>query len=84
MPVRSPYPLSVPCTCVAPAATAARVFAIAHPVSLWQWMPTRTPVVVSTSSTTSPTQLGSMPPLVSHSAITSAPASYAVRSTSSA
>ena len=35
-PVRSPYPLSVPWTWVAPAATAASEFAIAQPVSLWQ------------------------------------------------
>ena len=69
---------------VAPASTAARVFATAQPVSLWQWMPTRTPVLSRTSCTTSATQGGSMPPLVSHSAITSAPAPYAVRSTSSA
>ena len=37
------------------------------------WMPTRAPVVSMTSSTTSETQSGSMPPLVSHSATTSAP-----------
>ena len=84
LPVRSPYPLMVPCTWVAPASTAARVLATAQPVSLWQWMPTRTPVDSTTSLTTSPTQPGSIPPLVSHSAITEAPASYAVRSTSSA
>ena len=84
MPVRSPYPLIVPCTCVAPASTAASVLATAQPVSLWQWMPTRPSVVDTTSCTTSPTQPGSIPPLVSHSATTSAPASYAVRSTSSA
>ena len=41
-------------------------------------------VVDTTSCTTSATQPGSMPPLVSHSATTSAPASYAVRSTSRA
>ena len=50
LPVRSPYPLRVPCTWVAPASTAASVLATAQPVSLWQWMPTRTPVVASTSS----------------------------------
>ncbi len=73
-----------PCTWVAPASTAASVLATAQPVSLWQWMPTRVWVEVMTSCTTSETQLGSMPPLVSHSASTSAPAPYAVRSTSRA
>ena len=73
-----------PCTWVAPASTAASVLATAQPVSLWQWMPTRTSVVSITSWTTSETHLGSIPPLVSHSAITSAPAPYAVRSTSRA
>ena len=84
MPVRSPYPLMQPCTWVAPASTAASEFATAQPLSLCAWMPTRTPVVSMTSWTTSETQSGSMPPLVSQSATTSAPASYAVRSTSSA
>ena len=82
--MRSPYPLIVPCTWLAPASTAASVLATAQPVSLWQWMPTRTPVVSMTSLTTSETHGGSIPPLVSQSAITSAPASYAVRSTSRA
>ena len=88
MPVRSPYPLSVPCTWVAPASTADSVFATAQPVSLWQWIPTlwsaEAPVDSLTSWTTSPTQSGSMPPFVSQSAATSAPASKAVRSTSRA
>ncbi len=73
-----------PCTWVAPAATAASELATAQPLSLWAWIPTRAPVVSITSSTTSETQSGSMPPLVSQSATTSAPASAAVRSTSSA
>ena len=33
-----------PCTWVAPASTAASEFATAQPLSLWAWMPTRTPV----------------------------------------
>ena len=40
LPTRSPMPLTVPCTCVAPACTAVSVLATAHPESLWQWMPT--------------------------------------------
>ncbi len=84
MPVRSPYPLMQPWTWVAPASMAASEFATAQPLSLCAWIPTRTPVVSMTSCTTSETQSGSIPPLVSHSATTSAPASYAVRSTSSA
>ena len=39
---------------------------------------------VRTLVTTSPTSAGSMPPLVSHSAMTSAPAAAAVLTTSSA
>ena len=39
LPQRSPMPFIVPCTCVAPARTAASVFATASSQSLWQWMP---------------------------------------------
>ena len=39
VPQRSPRPLSVPCTCRAPARTAARELATAFSVSLWAWMP---------------------------------------------
>ena len=39
LPVRSPMPLIVPCTCVAPASTATSVFATAQPESLWVWIP---------------------------------------------
>ena len=42
LPVRSPSPLSVPCTWPAPASTAAIELATAQPVSSWQWMPTVT------------------------------------------
>ena len=37
MPARSPMPLTVHSTCVAPAATPASVFATASPRSSWQW-----------------------------------------------
>lgn len=83
LPVRSPWPFIVPCTCIAPASTAASVLATAHPVSLWQWMPSSTPMPAA-ALTISPIHAGSMPPLVSHSTTTSAPASAAVRTTSSA
>ena len=69
---------------MAPADTAVRVFATAQAVSSWQWMPSRAPVAAATAATTSPISVGSMPPLVSHSATRSAPASTAVRTTSSA
>ena len=39
LPVRSPMPLIVPCTCVAPASTAVSVLATAQPESSWVWMP---------------------------------------------
>src|ERR1700686_4195769 len=42
LPVRSPQPFIVPCTCRAPASTAASELATAHSASLWQWMPIRT------------------------------------------
>ena len=84
LPARSPYPLAVPCTWVTPASTATRVFATPQPVSSWQWMPSRAWVWSATARTTSPSSVGSMPPLVSHSAITSAPASAAARTHSSA
>ena len=41
-PVRSPMPLIVPCTCVAPASTATSVFATAQPPSSCVWMPSAT------------------------------------------
>ena len=43
LPVRSPMPLIVPCTCVAPASTAASVLATAQPESSWVWIPSATP-----------------------------------------
>ena len=42
LPVRSPMPFIVACTCVAPSATAASVLATPHSRSLWQWMPSAT------------------------------------------
>ena len=68
---------------MAPASTAASVLATAQPVSLWQWMPSWAPVVPA-APTISPTQGGSIPPLVSQRTTTSAPASAAVCTTSSA
>ena len=55
---------------MAPASTAAKVLATAQPVSLWQWIPSGTPISAA-SLTTSPTQVG-MPPLVSQRTTTSA------------
>ena len=78
LPVRSPYPLAVHCAWVAPASTAAMVFATAHAVSSWQWMPRRAPPVRSfTSVTTAVIRLGRQPPLVSHRTLTEAPAAVA-------
>ncbi len=72
-PHRSPYPLMVPCTWVAPASTATRVLATARSPSLWQWMPSVTGTPSRTSETIRRTSLGRLPPLVSHSTTTSAP-----------
>ncbi|CPU63876.1 Uncharacterised protein [Mycobacteroides abscessus] len=88
LPVRSPYPFTVPCTCAAPASTAASVFATAQPESLCACIPSSaspgsasrpcgSPTASRSSATVSATHVGSMPPFVSHSATTSAPASNA-------
>ena len=52
LPVRSPMPLIVPCTCVAPASTAMRLLATAQPPSSWQWMPSATPGSAAATSAT--------------------------------
>ena len=83
LPVRSPWPLTVPCTCMAPASTAAIVLATAQPVSLWQWMPRSMPTCAA-ASTTAPLPPGRMPPLVSQPTRADAPASAAVLTTSMA
>ena len=81
LPQRSPRPLMVPCTCVAPACTARMELATAISLSLWQWMPTaafgkRAQTVRVMSKISS----GKLPPLVSHSTRLSAPASTAAAS----
>ncbi len=63
-----------PCTCTAPARTAARVLATAQPVSSWQWMPATGPKSPVTLRVSSSIASGSVPPLVSHSATRWAPA----------
>src|SRR3954454_8196465 len=55
LPARSPRPLIVAATGRAPAWTAARVFAVASPRSLWQW--TLTVASLPTSPTTCPTSV---------------------------
>jgi len=70
----------VPWMCRAPASTAARVLATAQPVSLWACMPSGTPIEPM-SVTISPTQFGSMPPLVSQRTTVRAPASAATWTT---
>ena len=52
LPVRSPYPFTVPCTWLAGLDGGERV-GTAQPVSLWQWMPSQAFVDPSTSATTS-------------------------------
>ena len=85
LPVRSPMPLIVPCTCVAPASTATSVFATAQPPSSWVWIPSLTDGSASrTAVTTAAICAGSEPPFVSQSTTRSAPASAAARTQSSA
>ena len=77
MPARSPIPLTVPCTHVAPAWTAAMAAAVASPKSLWpcQWTGT------SSHSTVRPTRYaaasGVATPIVSTATTSVAPASTA-------
>ena len=67
LPQRSPMPLIVPCTCVAPARTAASVLATATSQSLWQWMPSsHAERAAAPRRTRSAISSGSVPPLVSH------------------
>ena len=82
LPVRSPRPLSVPCTWRAPARTAAIELATAQPVSSWQWMPTMTsaPTWSCTAPTISSISWGSDPPLVSQSTTWVAPLTTAASS----
>ncbi len=63
LPVRSPRPLSVPCTWPAPASTAAIELATAQPVSSWQWMPivTSVPTWACTAPTISLDLVGQRP-----------------------
>ena len=78
LPQRSPRPLIVPCTMRTPARTAARELATAFSVSLWQWMPSRSPGMPCSSTTwrtMASISCGSVPPLVSHSTTQRAPAS---------
>jgi len=85
LPVRSPIPFIVPCTCVAPASTAMRLLATAQPPSSWQWMPSATPGSAwAMSATAAATWLGREGPLVSHRTRRSAPAFAAARRQSSA
>ena len=79
LPQRSPSPFSVPCTCRAPASTAASVFATALPVSSCAWIPSRSPgtPAATTAAVIAPTSAGSVPPLVSQSTTQRAPASSA-------
>src|ERR1035437_6018994 len=85
LPVRSPIPLIVPCTCVTPDSTAVSVLATAQPESSWVWMPSGKPGSASpTTASAVRTCGGSEPPLVSHSTTRSAPAAAAARRQSSA
>ena len=85
LPVRSPMPLTVPCTWVAPDSTAVSVLATAQPESSWVWIPSAASGRAS-RTTASAVRIwgGSEPPLVSHSTSRSAPASAAARRQSSA
>src|SRR6516225_11090572 len=85
LPQRSPSPLSVPWIWRAPARTAASELATACSVSLWAWMPTRSPgMTLTTSPTIFSISCGSAPPLVSQSTTQRAPSSTAAWAQASA
>ena len=86
LPQRSPMPLIVPCTILAPALTAASEFATPHSASLWVWMPisTRSPRSPTAAAVTSAISAGRVAPFVSHNVTFSAPAAAAARTHSSA
>ncbi len=84
LPQRSPRPLIVPWTMVAPASTAASEFATANSLSLCAWMPTLALNMEWASRTALSISLGRLPPLVSQRTRYSAPASSATRRTSRA
>ena len=69
---------------VAPASTAARELATAMSPSLWAWMPMAVLLTFLSSRIVSAIKLGRLPPLVSHRASQSAPASEAARTAASA
>ncbi len=58
LPQRSPKPLIVPCTCVAPASTAASELAMASSQSLWQWIPIGTSTAESAARVSSAISFG--------------------------
>ena len=78
LPHRSPKPLIVPWTWTAPASTAASELATARSQSLWQWMPTGTGRPATAAAVIWATSSVMLPPLVSQSATSRAPASAAV------
>ena len=77
LPTLSPSPLMQPCTCTAPARTAASVLATPTPQSSWQWMPTTSPQRATMEAVTSSTRSGRVPPLVSQRMTRVAPAARA-------
>ena len=84
LPQRSPMPLMVSCTCVAPACTAITELATAISQSLWQWMPIGVLNLATTCCVMAKMSFGKVPPLVSHRHRLSAPASAAALSVDSA
>ena len=83
LPVRSPYPLMVPCTWTAPPRTPASALATPVPASSWRCTPTPTslPKYSTTARTMCSIWSGNEPPLVSHSTSRLAPACTAPSST---
>ena len=77
-PQRSPRPLIVPCICLAPALIAAKLFATARPISLWQCIPIFASGIYSfVLLTISKISSVNVPPFVSHKIIHLAPPSKA-------
>ena len=77
LPVRSPIPFIVPCTCMAPASSEANALANANPESSWVCMPIAAFTADIAARVQAATSSGSDPPFVSHKTMREAPASAA-------
>ena len=84
LPQRSPTPLMVPCTWMAPSRTPTSELTTAHSESLWVWIPNGCARAGLSSQMIRSRSQGRVPPLVSHSTTVSAPPRMAACNVSNA